>query len=159
MIKSSLDTSNVLVATWPSNEKKETNNYLWHAAKYISSVDPEALSLFTFWREMNWQVWLLMLMAFTDFVTMNTIFRSATAHHKTQLPGLWIPQDKIQGGSNMTGTDFCVNIHNQSRSYLNHLVIWRSRLIWIGRIWIHFLVKNIQYPKLNREMNKYSNLM
>jgi hypothetical protein len=22
----------------------------------------------------------------------------------------------------MTGTDFCVNIHNQSRSYLNHLV-------------------------------------
>jgi hypothetical protein len=23
----------------------------------------------------------------------------------------------------MTGTDFCVNIHNQSRSYLNHLVV------------------------------------
>jgi hypothetical protein len=28
----------------------------------------------------------------------------------------------LQGGSNMTGTDFCINIHNQSRSYLNHLV-------------------------------------
>ena len=28
----------------------------------------------------------------------------------------------VQGGSNMTGTDLCVNNINQSRSYLNHLV-------------------------------------
>jgi hypothetical protein len=29
---------------------------------------------------------------------------------------------KIQGGSNMTGADLCVNKCKQSRSYLNHLV-------------------------------------
>jgi len=29
----------------------------------------------------------------------------------------------VQGGSNMTGTDLCVNNINQSRSYLNHLVL------------------------------------
>ena len=28
----------------------------------------------------------------------------------------------IQGGSNMTGTDFCVNKPHISRSYMNHLV-------------------------------------
>ena len=28
----------------------------------------------------------------------------------------------VQGGSNMTGTDLCVNKCKQSRSYLNHLV-------------------------------------
>ena len=28
----------------------------------------------------------------------------------------------VQGGSNMTGTDLCVNMCKQSRSYLNHLV-------------------------------------
>jgi hypothetical protein len=28
----------------------------------------------------------------------------------------------IQGGSNMTGTDLCVNKPHKSRSYLNHLV-------------------------------------
>ena len=28
----------------------------------------------------------------------------------------------VQGGSNMTGTDFCVNNPHMSRSYLNHLV-------------------------------------
>ena len=28
----------------------------------------------------------------------------------------------IQSGSNMTGTDLCVNKCKQSRSYLNHLV-------------------------------------
>jgi len=28
----------------------------------------------------------------------------------------------IQGGSNMTGTDFCVNKSHMSRSYLNHHV-------------------------------------
>ena len=31
----------------------------------------------------------------------------------------------IQGGSNMTETDFCVNKPHMSRSYLNHLVIWQ----------------------------------
>jgi len=30
----------------------------------------------------------------------------------------------IQGGSNMTGTDLCVNKCKQSRSYLNHLVCY-----------------------------------
>jgi len=30
--------------------------------------------------------------------------------------------NSIQGGSNMTGTDLCVNIWCQSRPYLNHLV-------------------------------------
>jgi hypothetical protein len=29
---------------------------------------------------------------------------------------------KVQGGSNMTGTDLCVNRPHTSRSYLNHLV-------------------------------------
>ena len=28
----------------------------------------------------------------------------------------------LQGGSNMTGTDLYKRTHNQSRSYLNHLV-------------------------------------
>ena len=28
----------------------------------------------------------------------------------------------VQGGSNMTGTDLCVNKPHKSRSYLNHLV-------------------------------------
>jgi len=28
----------------------------------------------------------------------------------------------LQGGSNMTGTDFCVTSRLQSRSYFNHLV-------------------------------------
>jgi len=39
----------------------------------------------------------------------------------------------IQGGSNMTGTDLCVNKPNQSQSYLNHLVYrrwWKS--YWRG---------------------------
>ena len=34
----------------------------------------------------------------------------------------------IQGGSNMTGADLCVNKCKQSRSYLNHLVIRRISL-------------------------------
>ena len=29
----------------------------------------------------------------------------------------------LQSGSNMTGTDLCVKKPNQSRSYLNHLVL------------------------------------
>jgi hypothetical protein len=29
---------------------------------------------------------------------------------------------KVQGGSNMTGTDLCVNKPHKSRSYLNHHV-------------------------------------
>jgi len=113
MIKSSLDTSTHPLCLWPlgpvMNRKKlittcdmQQNLYpLW---------TQKALSLFTFWREMNQQVWLLMCMTFTDFVTMNPIFSSATAHHKTQLPGLWISQNKI---------------------------IQRLRLIWIGKIWTH----------------------
>ena len=34
--------------------------------------------------------------------------------------------EKIQGGSNMTGTDFCVNKPHMSRSYLNHLVVLKQ---------------------------------
>ena len=30
---------------------------------------------------------------------------------------------QLQGGSNMTGTDLCVNKPHKSRSYLNHLVL------------------------------------
>jgi len=33
---------------------------------------------------------------------------------------------KLQGGSNMTGTDLCVNKSYMSRSYLNHLVNCRG---------------------------------
>jgi hypothetical protein len=33
------------------------------------------------------------------------------------------PLLQLQGGSNMTGTDLCVNKPHQSRSYLNHLVV------------------------------------
>ena len=33
-----------------------------------------------------------------------------------------IPATQVQGGSNMTGTDFCVNKPRMYRSYLNHLV-------------------------------------
>ena len=29
----------------------------------------------------------------------------------------------LQGGSNMTGTDLCVNKPHKSRSYLNHFVL------------------------------------
>jgi hypothetical protein len=32
-------------------------------------------------------------------------------------------QEKLQGGSNMTGTNWDLFTHNQSRSYLNHLVV------------------------------------
>jgi hypothetical protein len=31
----------------------------------------------------------------------------------------------IQGGSNMTGTDLCVNTPQKSRSYLNHVVVFK----------------------------------
>ena len=42
--------------------------------------------------------------------------------------------DNIQGGSNMTGTDLCVNKCKQSRSYLNHPVIWDTRFAcWITK--------------------------
>jgi hypothetical protein len=35
---------------------------------------------------------------------------------------IWAERLKIQGGSNMTGTNCDLFTHNQSRSYLNHLV-------------------------------------
>jgi len=38
----------------------------------------------------------------------------------TCLTNLYMPY--VQGGSDMTGTDLCVNKCRQSRSYLNHLV-------------------------------------
>jgi len=36
----------------------------------------------------------------------------------------------IQGGSNMTGSDFCVNKPHMSRSYLNHLVFVKCN--WVN---------------------------
>jgi len=36
----------------------------------------------------------------------------------------------IQGGSNMTGTDLCVNKPHLSRSYLNHLVFCHIFIKW-----------------------------
>ena len=44
--------------------------------------------------------------------TMNHIHRTNQKQHGIVL----------QGGSNMTGTDLCVNKPHMSRSYLNHLV-------------------------------------
>ena len=41
-------------------------------------------------------------------------------------------QGKLQGGSDMTGADLCVNKCKQSRSYLNHLVY--TSIIEIGII-------------------------
>jgi hypothetical protein len=46
-------------------------------------------------------------------------------------PPYFLPEDEsrthcrnvVQGGSNMTGTNCDLFTHNQSRSYLNHLVI------------------------------------
>ena len=37
---------------------------------------------------------------------------------------------KIQGGSNMTGTNGDLFTHNQSRSYLNHLVLCEDIHVW-----------------------------
>jgi len=34
----------------------------------------------------------------------------------------------VQGGSNMTGTDLCVNKPHMSWSYLNHLVLWLCKV-------------------------------
>ena len=36
---------------------------------------------------------------------------------------------KIQGGSNMTRTDFCVNKPHMSQSYLNHLVYFSHHVL------------------------------
>ena len=36
----------------------------------------------------------------------------------------------MQGGSNMTGTDFCVNKPHMPRSYLNHLVLKDKNINW-----------------------------
>ena len=53
---------------------------------------------------------------------MEPIRSSETSAIKTQTPGNY-PKRNIQGGSNMTGTDLCVNKCKQFRSYLNHLVL------------------------------------
>jgi hypothetical protein len=48
----------------------------------------------------------------------------------------------------MTGTDFCVNIHNQSRSYLNHLVlynIYKTRREYAVSGLIRYQVKIVYY--------------
>ena len=46
---------------------------------------------------------------------------------------------KIQGGSNMTGTDLCVNKPHMSRSYLNHPVFYDRVLLHL----LLFIVKNV----------------
>jgi hypothetical protein len=38
---------------------------------------------------------------------------------------------KIQGGSNMTGTDCDLFTHKLSRSYLNHLVVLKYKVVQI----------------------------
>ena len=52
----------------------------------------------------------------------STFITSYTAYSKIML---------IQGGSNMTGTDLCVNKCKHSRSYLNHPVHLLNKVIWI----------------------------
>ena len=42
----------------------------------------------------------------------------------------------VQGGSNMTGTDFCVNNPHMSRSYLNHLV-YTYNIVDISQALLH----------------------
>jgi hypothetical protein len=50
-------------------------------------------------------------------------FREAyLAHPSVKQVGCREASGNIQGGSNMTGTDLCVNKPHLSRSYLNHLV-------------------------------------
>jgi hypothetical protein len=54
----------------------------------------------------------------------------------------------IQGDSNMTGTDLCVNKPGQSRSYLNHLLFIKCCLIEF-RYWNNSLPKrNYFYFKI-----------
>ena len=54
-----------------------------------------------------------------------SLFRSFFPHvHYNDTSALELV--KLQGGSNMTGTNCDLFTHNQSRSYLNHLVLYMS---------------------------------
>ena len=53
---------------------------------------------------------------------MELIDGSETSAIINQTPENYPKGNLLQGGSNMTGTDLCVNNINQSLSYLNHLV-------------------------------------
>jgi hypothetical protein len=53
----------------------------------------------------------------------------------------------IQGGSNMTGTDYKLFTHNQSRSYLNHLVLAWQVSRNIAYECIQFLVTFVKLRK------------
>ena len=56
----------------------------------------------------------------TDFVLLHIVWTRRGCHTLTKKK--YSSNIKIQGGSNMTGTDLCVNKCKQSRSCLNHLV-------------------------------------
>ena len=63
----------------------------------------------------------------------------------------------VQGGSNMTGTEFCVNKPHMSRSYLNHLVLLLppilpvSSLSFLADFW-EFLISVSVTRFLNRKL-------
>ena len=61
--------------------------------------------------------------------------------------------EMLQGGSNMTGTDFCVNKPHMSRSYLNHLVSMKQCM---PSMWPTFIcnLATPQRPTLNMTGNK-----
>ena len=48
------------------------------------------------------------------------------AHIEVTTAYIHVTITQIQGGSNMTGTNCDLFTHNQSRSYLNHLVLERN---------------------------------
>jgi hypothetical protein len=57
---------------------------------------------------------------------------------------------KVQGGSNMTGTDYGLFTHNQSRSYLNHLVL-RLSVVGTGLLYPTGRVPDTHFcQRLNR---------
>jgi hypothetical protein len=49
----------------------------------------------------------------------------------------------VQGGSNMTGTNCDLFTHNQSRSYLNHLVLHAFGMLYIPHPLLHQINKSL----------------
>jgi hypothetical protein len=61
----------------------------------------------------------------------NRLLRRIFGSKRDEVTGEWrrlmlCNSQQIQGGSNMTGTDLCVNKPHLSRSYLNHLVSFKG---------------------------------
>ena len=71
--------------------------------------------------------WLPNLHPSSGYNKLLVLFTFISPSHTFVLPFFSFPSLRhvadIQGGSNMTGTDLCVNKCKQSRSYLNHLVL------------------------------------